>query len=115
MFGADDPDNRQPMRWTVADHFPRHSCKRNTNPLEYCRTDDTMETYSDHSEISQWYKKMIHIKKTSPAAMNGTLSMNICYKSDGSSSCSYKNIPKNHPLRGFHRQTDTDHIIYLAL
>jgi hypothetical protein len=45
MYGADDPDNRQPMRWNIDDHFPRHICKKGDISEDYCYTDGSMEDY----------------------------------------------------------------------
>jgi hypothetical protein len=45
MFGADDPDNRQPMWRDVLNQFPRHVCKRDKDPKNYCTTSSEMEDY----------------------------------------------------------------------
>lgn len=113
MYGADDPDNRQPMRRDIKKNFPRHTCERWNDPLEYCLTSNKIEDYEWDKNLIQRYKKLISMKKHSPALQNGTLSMNVCYIRDNYLSCTWRK--GNYLLWWFHRKKDSDHIIYLWL
>ncbi len=114
MYGADDPDNRQPMRWNISDHFPRHICKRWEIWDDYCYTDGSVENYSWDAKILQRYKTMIQLKKESSALNNGTTSMNICYQTANTQWCVLWSTANRHPIRWVHRVADDDHIIYLG-
>lgn len=113
MYGADDPDNRQPMRWNIDDHFPRHICKKGEIWEDYCYTDGSMEEYRSDPTIIDWYKKLITLKKESPALQQGSVSMNICYIKNWVSSCTH-NDKKNHPIRWLYREYNSDHLLYLS-
>jgi glycosidase len=113
MYGADDPDNRQPMRRDIHNAFPRHICKRWNNPLEYCLTTDETEDYNWDKDLIQRYKKLIAMKKKSPSLQEGLLSMNICYILDNHLSCTWRQ--GNYLLWWFHRKKNNNHIIYLWL
>jgi cyclomaltodextrinase len=114
MYWADDPDNRQPMRWNISDHFPRHICKRWDIWEDYCYTDGSLENYSWDADILQRYKTMIQLKKESSALNNGTISMHICYQNSNTQWCVLWSTANRHPIRWVHRVADDDHIIYLG-
>ena len=112
MFGADDPDNRQPMWRNVLNQFPRHVCKRDKDPKNYCTTSSKIEDYSWDTSILDRYTELAKLKNTSEAIRNGDVDMNICYGFNNQTPlCT--NDEGRPPLIWFHRIKWNDHVIYL--
>jgi hypothetical protein len=72
-----------------------------------------MEDYRWDTTLIEWYKKLITLKKESPALQQGSVSMNICYIKDWVSSCTH-NDKKTHPIRWVYREHNSDNILYLS-
>jgi hypothetical protein len=72
-----------------------------------------MEDYRWDTTLIEWYKKLITLKKESPALQQGSVSMNICYIKDWLSSCTH-NDKKNHLIRWVYREYNNDNVLYLS-
>ncbi len=105
MWGADDPDTRKPMVWTDINYEDEL-----THPFDKPRKKDKV---AQDSNLLAFYKKLIKIRKTEPALINGDLKFVLV--DDKTNTLAYsRNTEDESIIVAFNKSSDTQ-IIKLPL